>query len=170
MTNALDFAGWFVQNNKNIKCAGLPDQVVLLKQLFFAQMIHLAMNKEPLFNETLYALDQGPVVDVVRQAYKADPSQFFSMKLPQFTKPQLKTLGMTHEIYGDAYGDEGATELSELSHYFPCWKNNHKPSPAKRAERRQDIEELKMPINDLVADTAIIQRVIDGYNQARDLR
>ena len=68
MTTAIQIADWLVMYRAEV--VGAPiDAMSLEKHLFYGQGFHLAVNRAPLFNETIEAWRDGPVVPAVWRRY-----------------------------------------------------------------------------------------------------
>ncbi|KLU60054.1 hypothetical protein CEB3_c34850 [Peptococcaceae bacterium CEB3] len=120
---ALDAAKWFMSQNYDTPQNTYDGNMKLQKLLYFAQLIHMAKYGEVLFKDPIYAFENGPVVENVRQDYKRC---YYQLKRDVgeldpsiFTRQELDTLEKTGAIFGSS----SAKELSKLNHLHLSWKN-----------------------------------------------
>lgn len=121
MCKAIEVAGWFLNNDiepSNTKSGNLR----LNKLLYFAQMISLVKRNKPLFDEEIYAFENGVVVEEIRCEYQRNYFSFVdrakSIK-KNFTNEENDVLNITKLLFEDA----SAKELSDLTHEHKCWKD-----------------------------------------------
>ncbi len=95
----------------------------LQKLLYYCQGFHLAINGEPLFNDSIEAWEHGPVVPNVYHEYKG----FGSDNIPISEGADL-SLVISHsevkevvdEVY-NVYGQFSAWKLRDMTHNEPPW-------------------------------------------------
>ena len=89
---------------------------------YYAQGYHLAVEGEPLFEETIEAWDHGPVVPELYREYRrygSGPIDFpASLDLGEFTAEQLTILDEVWENYGQYTG----WKLRDMTHDERPWK------------------------------------------------
>lgn len=93
----------------------------LQKLLVFANLIHYAKEEEFLFNENMYAFQNGIVVEDIRVPFKNNYYDFkdeLSKLTPNFDENQLESINMSIEIFNKST----AKELSDLHHELQTWK------------------------------------------------
>lgn len=121
MCKAIEVAGWFINNNVNFSCSK-DGNLKLNKLLYFAQMISLVKQGKILFDEDIYAFENGVVVEEIRCEYKNNYYGFIdkakSIKR-EFTYEEDDILKITKLLFEDA----SAKELSDLTHEHNCWKD-----------------------------------------------
>ncbi|EZP41427.1 Panacea domain-containing protein [Janthinobacterium lividum] len=107
----------------------------LQKILYFAQGFHLAKFGEPLFAETLYAWDFGPVSNTIWHKYKgygyntiAAPAKEKLAAIPKDLAVFLCALVLT-------FGAINQTDLIEFSHADTPWASSYIPQANKILEK-----------------------------------
>ncbi len=122
MNKAIDFARWFIKNGCDWPRNSRDGNMRLQKILYFSQLIHLARTGEVLFEDPIFAFQNGSVIEDVRLAYKENFVLLIEESLsfnPQFTSEQEKTIQTTETLFCDLR----AKELSDLNHLHHSWKN-----------------------------------------------
>src|SRR5690606_29179212 len=96
------------------------------KLLYYAQGLHLAMNGEPLFNESIEAWTHGPVVVSVYHEYKEYGSgpvpQPVNMDFGIFDEDATEFLDEVYEVYGQF----SAWKLRNMTHAESPWRDTPK--------------------------------------------
>ena len=121
MKDVFEYAKYLKKKIPDI-CNTYDGNMKLQKLLVFADLIHLARNGELLFDDDIYAFENGCVVENVRLRFKNDYLGFSldSEKFnPNFSQQEYESLNTTIDIFGKL----SAKELSELNHVFDFWKN-----------------------------------------------
>lgn len=122
MPTCFDVAAYFL--TKQDEDAGDSiSNLKLQKLVYYAQGFHLAMYRQPLFEERLIAWTHGPVVPELYRLYKdsgaapiAAPSDF---DREVFSGTQIELLD---EVY-DVYGQFSAWKLRNMTHIEPPWRD-----------------------------------------------
>lgn len=109
----------------------------LQKLLYYAQGYHLANNGIPLFDAPIQAWDHGPVVQDIYRDYKEfgrggipSPSRISEHR---YKESEKKTI----EWIFDTFGKFSGTELRNMTHDEPLWKNAGKNEVIKPAQLRE---------------------------------
>ena len=95
----------------------------LQKLVYYAQGFHLAIYDKPLFPNSIYAWQHGPVVRELWDKYcgcgssALDPPDTFDFK--RFPEEQIELLDEVFEVYGQFT----AWKLRNLTHEEPPWKS-----------------------------------------------
>jgi len=118
--NAQDIAHYFLWKAQE-EDQELLSNMKLQKLVYYAQGLHFALNKTPLFEDKIEAWTYGPVVPDLYHAYKeyeagginADPN-FDPSSIDEDTKDFLD------EIF-DVFGQFSAIRLMEIAHSDQCW-------------------------------------------------
>lgn len=112
----------------------------LQKLIYYAQGLHLALDKGPLFKEQIKAWNYGPVIPVLYTFYRDNgaagipPDNSFNPK-----SIDKDTRQFLDEIY-DAFGQFSATRLMEISHTDQCWKDAHPNGVIHHQAMRNDLK------------------------------
>lgn len=120
MRDVYDFAKFFIKNGADSTPNTYDGNMKLQKMLVLANMAHLAMRHQPLFEDDILAFENGMVVEKVRLRYRNDysglkkDSEKFN---PDFNEDEYETLKAIIGIYGSL----SAKELSNLNHSFQSW-------------------------------------------------
>jgi uncharacterized phage-associated protein len=105
-------------------------KVAVHKLLYFAQGHHLATFNRPLFRESLYAWDNGPVVS---DLWKSEEDGLPIPEPTELGEAELNSLGYVLSRYGAL----SARDLINLSHSQEPWKladANRRPGTSRRIE------------------------------------
>jgi uncharacterized phage-associated protein len=125
MTTAIQAAEYLLTLDERSE-GDLTSNLKLQKLLYYAQGVHLALHKKPLFGEKIEAWQHGPVCPPVYRKYK----EFTSKPIPvptgfapsALSKRDRDTLDEIHTVYGQF----SAWRLREMTHSEPPWKNNYR--------------------------------------------
>lgn len=113
--NVKDVAKWFFDNNETVKARNFDSNVKLQKLLFYSQAMHLAVNKEPLFEEEIEAWPNGPVV---REAYSFKRYNYIEKDHNyDLSDDVLQILNVVNSVFGTLTGEE----LVETTHNEDPW-------------------------------------------------
>lgn len=151
---AIDCAKWFVSDSSvsNLK---------LQKLLYFAQLISLSKYKRPLFDDEIFAFENGCVVESVRLDYN---SRRLNAAEVSFTAKQIEVLKLTKEIFGNL--DE--KELTEINHTHPTWSDAYN-NWLKNGSRYRHRSCLVL-ISELLKNEVILMgKVLDAYKRRKEL-
>ncbi|MGV8081929.1 MAG: Panacea domain-containing protein [Syntrophales bacterium] len=118
--NVADIADYFLFKAQDDD-QELLSNLKLQKLVYYSQGLHLAVFNRPLFRETIYAWQYGPVVPDLYHSYK----QWGAGGIParQEFDPSVidpETSEFIDEIY-EAFGQFSAIRLMELTHTDQCW-------------------------------------------------
>lgn len=106
-------------------------KVAVQKLLYFAQGHHLATFNEPLFRESIFAWDNGPVVS---QFWKAEDEGLPAPEPTELGEAELNTVGYVLSRYGAL----SPRDLINLSHSQDPWRladAGRRPGTSKRIEQ-----------------------------------
>ena len=100
----------------------LLSNMKLQKLLYYAQGLHIALGKGPLFSSSIEAWTYGPVVPFIYHKYKKSGSSGISPD-PEFNPAIIdeETKDFLDEI-NKVFGQFSAIRLMELSHTDECWQ------------------------------------------------
>ncbi|MZP31346.1 DUF4065 domain-containing protein [Heliobacterium undosum] len=163
--SAIEFAKWFVRFGHDKPRNTFDGNMRLQKLLYFAQLIHLAKTDDVLFEDPIYAFENGSVVECVRQRYKNDCSGYVSdayLSDLKLSSEQEDTLKTAVEIFGGLT----ARELSNLNHFHKSWEIAYNYSiignrPIKILSQIS-IEQLKE------LDLPAIREMLTAYNEQKN--
>jgi uncharacterized phage-associated protein len=148
---AIEIAQWFIRNNYDNPRNTFDGNMKIQKLLYFAQLIHLVRHEQPLFEDDIFAFENGSVVENVRIAYRNSTNFLIEdayTKTYDFDSEHLSTLKIVEDIFGNL----SARELSDLNHLHDSWKESYEnscysPSFRNKLESKMELENLKA--NDL---------------------
>ena len=121
MKSAIDIAKFFIRKKLDTPRNKYDGNMKLQKLLYFAQLIHLEMYDDVLFEDNIRAFENGPVVECVRKRYKEDHNAFVKEAYNSeynFGEKVKNTLETTIELFGDI----SAKKLSDMTHKHKCWE------------------------------------------------
>lgn len=101
----------------------------LQKLVYYAQGFHLAMFDKPLFRESIYAWEHGPVVPELYHYFKENgaaaiplPTEEATSKFSLLSEEQIELLNEVYTIYGQY----SAWKLRNLTHQETPWKETER--------------------------------------------
>ena len=159
MLTATDLAKAIIKQDPNSFNNSFDGNMKLQKLLFFAYMVHLTNNEEPLFREKIRAFAKGCVVDGVRERYQYNYQDFIdeSYKFkPDFTQSQLETMDTTIKLFGHL----SAKVLSELTHQFDFW--NRRFHDSINSDCTYDQDKNVITIDDMLQETDKIEKLLNA--------
>lgn len=118
--SALDFAKHFINQEYDHPRNTFDGNMKLQKMLYFSQLIHLATKGEKLFEDNMYAFENGTVIESVRQRYRNNTSEFIheaSQSEIYFSEQEMESVMLAERIFGDL----DARTLSDLNHQQRSW-------------------------------------------------
>ena len=129
MATAFDVAAYILRKK------GQMTAMKLQKLLYYAQAWSLVWDEQPLFDNTIQAWANGPVVPAV---YNAHRGQYF-VSLADFPTGKPESLASAQRATIDAildyYGDRSAQWLIELTHAEEPWKQARRGiAPGERGD------------------------------------
>lgn len=136
--NVLEVAGYFDSRYRTEKGLRI-DEMKLHKLLYLAQRESLVRSGQPLFHEEICAWQFGPVVPIVRAAYRNDDI------------PDCEGIGLSNDLKElldyvyVRYAGKSAWSLSRLTHSESSWR-------AARARRNSGGGHRLMLIQDIMED------------------
>ena len=175
MHSALDIANFFIDMSNTIE-EDFITNMKLNKLLYFAQGLHIARYKEPLFAEQIEAWHYGPVVKSVYQKYKVcgkEPIKVVDEDYcyDRFNGNELDTLVITMR----EYGKYTAITLTEMTHTEGPWKQAYHSSNAiitfdAMLEYFSTItEKINSPAEQLIQNSELVKAFPkEWYNPAED--
>ncbi|AAO36606.1 SocA family protein (endogenous virus) [Clostridium phage phiCTC2B] len=172
MCKAISVAGWFINNDfkpTNDKSGNLK----LNKLLYFAQMISLIKRNKPLFEEELYAFENGVVVEKIRKDYCNNYDDFVKLAKEydkNFNEDEIDILESTKELFLNVSPED----LSELTHQHKCWKHYYNKSIEEAKGYKYNKESARMPIgvikNVYKDDLLLIKKMVDALEISYDIK
>ena len=128
MANVFDVAAFILKKSKTITTWKLQ------KLVYYSQAWSLVWDDIPLFNESIEAWANGPVV---RELFDSHRGQFTVSNIPlgnpnNLTDDEKETI--TSVL--DYYGDRSSQYLSDLTHMEDPWKLARKGTPDRRRSNR----------------------------------
>ncbi|WP_261133052.1 hypothetical protein, partial [Bacillus sp. Marseille-Q3570] len=66
---ALDLAKWFIKHDFDKPKNTIEGNSKLQNLIYFSQLIHLAKNGDTLFNDKIYASENGSVIEPINKQY-----------------------------------------------------------------------------------------------------
>jgi uncharacterized phage-associated protein len=109
----------------------------LQKILYFAQGFHLASKGEPLFSETLYAWDFGPVNLTIWHKFKTWGYNGISAPAKDKLVPLDKDLAAFLSAIVIAFASQGQSKLIEMSHADAPWASTYIPQANKILDQNE---------------------------------
>lgn len=169
MCKAINVASWFI-NNDFSALNNKDSNLKLNKLLYFAQMISLIKRNKPLFEEDLYAFENGVVVEDIRKEYCNNYSEFIKIAKKcnyKIGKEEEEILNITKNIFMDA----SPSELSDLTHEHKCWQDYYKKSlEDAQGKYTHNKESAKIPIDVIVRkysdDLFLVKEMVDAFEES----
>lgn len=117
--SAFDVASWFISYNNSQENTDCLTDLKLQKLLYYAQGIAIKYTGKTLFNESICAMQYGPVVKEVYDKYKSYGRKPIdeNVKAPVFENDVTVIL----EDVFDEYGQFSAWKLVEMTHNESPW-------------------------------------------------
>ena len=135
MASALDIAKYIIEKQ------GEMTAMKLQKLIYYSQAWSLVRDEKPMFDETIEAWANGPIVREVYDKHKGK----FSIKSWKFgstkklTKENTDTIDSVLEVYGKLSG----SQLSELTHREDPWRDARKGLfPGERGSNKISISSM----------------------------
>lgn len=162
MLKAIDVAKWFIKENCDTPPNSFDGNMKLQKMLYFAQLIHLTREGEPLFEDEIYAFENGSVVEDVRLEYKHNylglNKEARSCNKP-FASSELTTMKTTKEIFCTLT----ARKLSDYNHLQYGWEEAYHRS-LNLETGFKDKEKSVISIDTIRAkDLSSIKKVLEAH-------
>lgn len=122
MKNAIEFAKALMNKGIDDRYTNTKDgNLVINKMLYFAQLISLAKYEKKLFDNHIFAFENGSVVEDVRQKYKNNYNDLKTesnlLDLNTFSVEEKDVIEETINLFSDF----SAEELSEITHGHTTW-------------------------------------------------
>jgi uncharacterized phage-associated protein len=92
----------------------------LQKLLYYCQGVNLAVYKQPLFKEDLFAWQYGPVVSEVYHKYKTYGSSSINENIDDLIDIDTQSEDLIKEVY-EVYGQYSALKLMNMTHKESPW-------------------------------------------------
>ena len=169
MIKAIEVASWFY--NKGISATNTKsDNMKYNKLLSFSQLIYFIENNEKLFNEEMYAFENGLVIKEFMDDYRLENfsviEEMKNKKDIMFTKSQLEVLNAVYDIFGGL----SSKELSELSHKLRMWKEYYNKSLLNNGEHWMCKSLIDFDVlNDIYSDDLNkLRDIYEQYNEFKD--
>lgn len=167
MSRALDYAKYFINGGYDSHPNTYDGNMKLNKLLVFADLISLAENHKPLFEDKVLAFENGCVVEDVRQEYKKNyyklKEESEKEKDKSFSATDKEVLELTTAIFGNL----SARELSELNHQFSFWQNALKAGTGEDGYHNKANSEVS--VSDMEKELNKIKAVISAYRETQKL-
>jgi len=120
MSDVFEYAKYFIKQDLDDRRNSFDGNMKLQKLLVLADLVSLAERDIPLFDDVIFAFQQGCVIEDVRLRYKNDCVGFVEDSLrfdPDFSQDVYNVLNLTIELFGRL----SARELSSINHSFDFW-------------------------------------------------
>ena len=160
--SAIDIAKWFIVNNKFAAFPSRNGNLTVQKLCYYAQAMYMAVNDgNPLFEDTIEAWVNGPVVKTVYEEFRyRNLSEVVLMeqcenKFRKFPPDVEKVLRVTNSVYGALT----APALVDLTHSEDPWLELK-----DEAENRWNPEIKRQRIADYYKTLKDIYDSYDGYD------
>lgn len=118
-----------------LKKSGEMTSMKLQKLVYYAQAWNLVWDEQPLFNESIEAWANGPVVRELYEAhrgkFKVDCSTLKTGSITKLSAKQKKTI----DVVLDFYGKKKAQWLIDLSHMEAPWIDARRDANLKDGDR-----------------------------------
>ena len=112
---AMDVAYYFLSLQEE-EAGDLISHMKLQKLLYYVQGLHLALNGQPLFDDTIEAWTHGPVVPTVYHEFKRFGGNPIPVqKSDAYTIRDESTVDFLNEVY-DVFGQYSAWKLRNMTH------------------------------------------------------
>lgn len=165
-TSATEIASWFIKNEFDSPRNTKDGNMKLQKLLYFAQLVHLTQNDEPLFNDKIFAFEHGSVVENVRIKYQWHFEDFIHTAREctlNFDEKQVDSVNKVKDIFGHLT----ASELSEINHLHKSWKDSYERSKAngKAWKERGEISLGQLRRNEV----SHMKEILEAYSETSSL-
>lgn len=164
--SAYKFAYEYIRNELDYPRNTKNGNMKLQKLLYFSQLVHYAEFGKPLFDDPIYAYENGCIVDNVLNDYRRYHYQFIHDAYEatnSFTSEEQFTLDLVKEVYGD----KGAEELSDLNHEHECWKLAYSRSYVSENYKEKQLSKIEED-EAFENDVKSIKKVVDAYKETRE--
>ena len=118
MGNAIEVARWFYKNNEQVKTDSKEGNVVVQKLCYYVQAMCLAVLGKPLFDDTIEAWKEGPVIQNVYKPYRWYTDLLRVLNEKSISKEEELILKVVNSVYGYKTSDE----LTKNTHSEFPWK------------------------------------------------
>lgn len=162
MSNVMDYAKWFIDQNLDTPQNTLKGNIKLQKLLFFAQLISLVKNNKRLFDDNFYAFTNGMVIEDVRLMYCNNYRELCKYEPNSISEEDIEILNITKDIYGNL----DSNELSSMSHEFAYWEKYLKKATKSTGFKVTELS--KIPNKELEADLDNIKNVLRAYDLSKN--
>lgn len=165
MGKALDYAKYFIKGGFDSNPNTYDGNMKLNKLLVFADLISMAENHKPLFDDKVLAFVNGCVVENVRQEYKTNYHQLKEQSegSVNIAPEDKKILDLTTGIFGNLT----ARELSELNHQFSFWKSAYNAGTDSNGYHNKAQSEVSLI--DMKAELDKVRAVVSAYKETQQL-
>lgn len=164
MSDVFKYAKYFVKNGYDTDSNTYDGNMKLQKLLVFADLISMAIDEKPLFEEPILAFKNGCVVEPVRLRYKGDYDAFLSESMvyePEFDAKENEVLDLTTKLFGSL----SARELSGMNHSFSFWKKAFENSESPSGYRDKDLAVVS--VDDMLKEIDKVRQVISAYRNTQ---
>lgn len=165
MSDAFDYAKYFIKKDLDTRRNTFDGNMKLQKLLLLADLVSLAERDEPLFDDVIFAFQQGCVIENVRQRYKNDcaglveDSQRFD---PNFSQEVYDILNLTVDLFGRL----SARELSDINHSFDFWNNAYTSSI--KQDGFKDKSRSIVTVDAMRGEVYKIHEIIKAFRETRN--
>lgn len=162
MRDVNEYAKFFLKKNLDSNPNTFDGNMKLQKLLFFANLINFSKHNSLLFEESMFAFENGTVIEEVRKRYKND---YHSYKQdaknfnPDFTQEEYNVLNDTISIFGNL----SAKELSELNHQFDFWSVRFETSTLSNGYHDKTL--ARITTSDISKEIHKISNMLNAYTQ-----
>ncbi|WP_221568998.1 Panacea domain-containing protein [Alkalihalobacillus sp. TS-13] len=165
---ALDLAKWFIKHDFDKPKDTIEGNSKLQNLIYFSQLIHLAKNGDTLFNDKIYASENGSVIEAIsKQYYDKDFISEASVYNGEFPEEIIETLLITIEIFGGL----SATELLDINYQQNSWIKAYNNSSVGRSNSKDESEiNIDCLIKDDLNNFRELLSAYDSINNNLDFR
>lgn len=122
--SVMSISKWFIQNNADAAVPSHRGNIKLQKLLYYSQAMNLAVNEKPLFDNTIEAWKNGPVVRDIYREYRYNQLAERAAIEDEVTESDFIATNNTArilQIINGIYGNQSSDKLIELTHKEKPW-------------------------------------------------
>jgi len=160
MADVFDYAKYFIKREMDTCRNTFDGNMKLQKLLLLANLISLAKDQTPLFDDPILAFSNGCVIEKVRLRYKNDFKTFLHESVtynPELDQREYDILNLTIELFGSL----SARELSDLNHSFAFWEKAYEKSI--QPDGFKDKNKAVVSLDDIMNEIDKIQSAIEAF-------
>lgn len=167
-TSAFTLAKYFINHGLDQPENRFDGNMKLQKLLYFSQLTHLVLHREQIFNEDIYAFENGCVVEDVRKEYYENYYRFAPPAReaePLLNGAELETVQLVERMFGHL----PAKELSDLNHEQETWKSVYHNSIQPNGYRNKESALLDFANMDAI-DLEGFSEMIEAFQESEEDR